>query len=146
MLSNIEAVKVRDSNGAYKAGKASKDARHIALATNSAEGPLVLVRATVWHSASYLTCRAIVWVESHGPEGKTRAVGHGSANGGGYHKESAALYYAVTGAGYDLTAENSNGKREPFYFDGTGTTYYLDVFTALAKAAGHKGPFSLIEV
>ena len=39
---------------------------------------------------------ASVWV--HGPNGEEYA-GHGSAGGHGYHKESAAAYYATTSAG-----------------------------------------------
>ena len=90
--------------------------------------------------------RACVWVRMPRGSGRDWLSGSGAAGGCGYHKESAAIAAAVSAAGVELTGAH-NGSRESaddenrrFSFDGAGSSYYPEVFEAIATAAGFTGP------
>lgn len=88
--------------------------------------------------------RACVWIKpsAHGADWTT---GRGSASGCGYHKESQAIADAVSNAGIRLYG-NPYGRHDDkpdlkraFYFGGTGSSAYREIFEAIARAAGYRG-------
>lgn len=88
--------------------------------------------------------RACVWIKAPRGSGLDWLSGRGSAGGCGYHKESAAIADAVSNAGVSLFGDpyRRDGLRnsEPLHFGGTGSSAYADIFKAIAKARGFKGP------
>lgn len=71
--------------------------------------------------------------------------GSGSAGGYGYHKESAALADAVKSAGIKLKELDRTDRPDRWFdFGGTGTSYYPQVFEAIARAAGYRGRTLLV--
>jgi len=104
-----------------------------------------VVRAKLYmgRSKSASTVYANVWI--FGPSSAHR--GSGSAGGYGYHKESEALARAFEDAGVRLYHTPKGSTEEvPFYFGGTGTSYYEEIFAAIAKAVGQDGPSLLVSV
>lgn len=90
--------------------------------------------------------RANVWIKAPRGSGADWLSGRGSAGGCGYHKESAALADAVDSCGVELYGSAYVFSREPVdfkkrvYFGGTGSSAYADIFKAIAKARGFRGP------
>ena len=92
-------------------------------------------------SASASVVHAVLWVRCADGEWTS---GSGSAGGYGYDRESAALAGAVRSAGIELkdmdrTDDAKHLPRHYFDFGGTGTSYYSQVFEAIARAAGYRG-------
>jgi len=88
--------------------------------------------------------RACVWIQAPRGSGVEWLSGSGSASGCGYHKESAAIADACGNAGVRLFG-NPYGRepadlKRPFDFGGTGSSAYADIFKAIAKARGFRGP------
>jgi len=98
---------------------------------------VITARCYMGRSASASVVHAVLWVRCKDGEWTS---GSGSAGGYGYHKESAALADAVTSAGIKLQ-DLDRIDRPDRYFDvgGTGTSYYPQVFEAIARAAGYRG-------
>lgn len=102
------------------------------------------IRVYMGKSASSSVVHACVWFR--GPHGsEIYASGKGSAGGGGYHKESAAIADAVRSAGIVLYGRPESARLDPshdpkrsFDFGGTGSSYYREVFEAIARAMGHR--------
>lgn len=90
--------------------------------------------------------RACVWIAAPRGSGADWATGRGSASGCGYHKESAAIADAVSAAGVQLFGnpyrfrDESVDLKKPFHFGGTGASAYREIFEAIARARGFKGP------
>lgn len=90
--------------------------------------------------------RAALWVRP-ADSGQSWRSGRGSAGGCGYHKESQAIADAVDSAGIDLYGKPGRylfGDRladikARFYFGGTGSSGYEEIFSAIARAAGYRG-------
>lgn len=80
--------------------------------------------------------RVCVWINSRkdGVKQTPWLTGQGKAGGCGYHKESAALCDALSSAGIKLDHD----------IGGTGDSYYLDAFSAIADLAGFTGPYLLV--
>ena len=102
---------------------------------------VVTVRCYMGRSASASVIHAVMWVKC--ADGHWTS-GSGSAGGYGYHKESAAIAHAIDSAGVELKDLERNDHRTDFMrhqFDlgGTGTSYYPQVFEAIARAAGYRG-------
>jgi hypothetical protein len=92
---------------------------------------LVTCRAYMGRSRSASTVYASVWIKM--PDGF--ASGHGDAGGYGYHKESAAIAYAIQSAGIDLSEDIA----------GRGDSAIREALLALGKLAGGKGELLLIQ-
>ena len=60
--------------------------------------------------------------------------GSGQAGGYGYHKASAAMYYAITAAGFDLVEDDGV---TPSHIVGRGDEAMRDAAIALASALGY---------
>lgn len=104
-----------------------------------------VVRAKLYmgRSKSASTVYANVWIS--GPSSAHR--GSGSAGGYGYHKESEALARAFEDAGVRLYHTPKGSTEEvPFDFGGTGSSYYEEIFEAIAKAVGQDGPSLLVSM
>ncbi len=90
--------------------------------------------------------RACVWIMSPCGSGVDWLSGSGFANGCGYHKESAAIADAVEAAGVSLfgnpyaPGDQPVNLKKPFHFGGTGDSAYREIFEAIARARGFKGP------
>lgn len=90
--------------------------------------------------------RACVWIQSPRGSGVEWLSGSGSAGGCGYHKESAAIADAVEAAGVQLFgnpyrfSDQRVDLKKPFHFGGTGASAYREIFEAIARARGFKGP------
>lgn len=100
----------------------------------------VTVRVWMGRSSGASVVYASVWIT--GPYGQNfYASGTGQAGGYGYHKLSAAVASAVSSAGAKLYGcpygSGPEDFTKPFSFGGTGDGAFLDIFAALAKAAGH---------
>jgi len=88
-------------------------------------------------SASASVVHAVIWVRCKDGEWTS---GSGSAGGYLYDKESAALADAVKSAGIELKdLDRTDRKDRRFDFGGTGSSYYPQVFDAIARAAGYRG-------
>ena len=98
---------------------------------------VITVRCYMGRSASASVVYAVLWVccaDGHWTSGS------GHAGGYGYHKESAAIADAVKSAGIELKdLDRTDRKDRWFDFGGTGTSYYSQVFEAIARAAGYRG-------
>ena len=102
---------------------------------------VITVRCYMGRSASASVIHAVMWVKC--------ADGHwtsGSGHAGGYryHKESAAIADAISSAG--VTLQDLENDRKDHWFDlgGSGTSYYPQVFEAIARAAGYRGHTLLV--
>ena len=95
---------------------------------------VVTVKCYMGRSASASVVYAVLWVRCADGEWTS---GSGSAGGYGYHRESAAIASAISSAGIEL----QDLDRTDHWFDlgGTGTSYYPQVFEAIARAAGYRG-------
>lgn len=91
--------------------------------------------------------RACVWVRPAPGAGIDYRSGSGSASGCGYHKESAAIASALRSAGVALLGRPRGHRAEPmreqdrarpFDFGGTGSSYYPEIFEAVARAVGYR--------
>ena len=107
---------------------------------------VITVRCYMGRSASASVIHAVMRVKC--ADGHWTS-GSGSAGGYGYHKESAAIASAISSAGIELQDLDStdDSKHLPkHYFDlgGTGTSYYPQVFEAIARAAGYRGRALLV--
>lgn len=71
-----------------------------------------------------------IWVHGKG----IHAAGHGHVDGGGYHKESAALDQAIESAGITLSK----------HIDGVGERAMREAGEAIVKALGYRGKVSVI--
>lgn len=118
---------------------------------------VVTVFCYMGRSAKASTVYATLWVR--GPKATS---GSGSAGGGGYDKESAAVQDAITSAGITLwgsvNAVNgmiprwSTQSREPepedlkkkCFIDGVGDKAIRDALTAIARAAGYRGHLVIV--
>ena len=98
---------------------------------------VITVRCYMGRSASASVVYAVLWVccaDGHWTSGS------GHAGGYGYHKESAAIADAVKSAGIELKdLDRTDRKDHCFDLGGTGTSYYSQVFEAIARAAGYRG-------
>lgn len=108
----------------------------------------ITVRVYMGRSNSASVVYACVWI--HGPN--KHISGRGQAGGYGYHKESQAIADAFSSAGvtfYGATYHREEDKvdfKKQIFFGGTGSSNYLALFTAAAKAAGYKGTkFMLVD-
>lgn len=101
---------------------------------------VITVRTYMSASRNALVVKACVWVR---PLEGDWSTGRGEAGGWGYHKESQAIYEAVTNAGIELYGDpyqrDARCNKERLYFGGTGGSAYEAVFKAIARAAGYKG-------
>lgn len=92
--------------------------------------------------------RACIWARSPQGSGDAWASGRGSASGCGYHKESAAIESAIGSAGIELYGDpykrDATRNKTRAYFGGTGSSAYFEIFSAIAKARGFRGPFLLV--
>lgn len=102
---------------------------------------VITVRCYMGRSASASVVHAVLWVRCADGEWTS---GSGSAGGYGYHKESAAIADAIKSAGIDLRDLENDRKDHWFAFGGTGTSYYPQVFEAIARAAGYRGRTLLV--
>lgn len=70
--------------------------------------------------------------------GNAYTSGYGRASGYGYHKESAALQFAIDSAGINLTGDcyGLEVTDKPARIDGVGSTAMKDAMRAIAVAAG----------
>ncbi len=102
---------------------------------------VITVKCYMGRSASASVIHAVMWVKC--ADGHWTS-GNGSAGGWGYHKESAAIADAVTSAGIELQDLENDRKDHWFDFAGTGTSYYPQVFDAIARAAGYRGRTLLV--
>lgn len=88
--------------------------------------------------------RACIWIRPVQSGAEWRS-GRGSAGGCGYHKESQAIADAVSAAGVRLYGSPypRNGEpvdmKKPIHFGGTGSSAYVDIMMAIARAAGYRG-------
>ena len=88
-------------------------------------------------SASASVVHAVIWVRCKDGEWTS---GSGSAGGYGYDKESAALADSLKSAGIELKdLDRTDRKDRRIDFGGTGSSYYPQVFDAIARAAGYRG-------
>jgi len=93
-------------------------------------------------SASASVVHAVLWVKC--ADGHWTS-GNGSAGGWGYHKESAAIASAIKSAGIELKDMDRTDRKDHWFdLSGTGTSYYPQVFEAIARAAGYCGRTLLI--
>jgi hypothetical protein len=102
---------------------------------------VVTVKCYMSRSASASVVHAVLWVKC--VDGHWTS-GSGSAGGYGYHKESAAIASAISSAGIELKDVGNDRKDHWFDLSGTGTSYYPQVFEAIARAAGYRGRTLLI--
>ena len=102
---------------------------------------VVTVKCYMSRSASASVVHAVLWVRC--ADGVWTS-GSGSAGGYGYHKESAAIADAVRSAGIKLKDLENDRKDHWFDLSGTGTSYYSQVFEAIARAAGYRGRTLLV--
>lgn len=102
---------------------------------------VITVKCYMGRSASASVIHAVLWVKC--ADGHWTS-GSGSAGGYGYHKESAAIADAIKSAGIDLQDLENDRKNHWFDFSGTGTSYYPQVFEAIARAAGYRGRTLLV--
>ena len=102
---------------------------------------VITVRCYMGRSASASVIHAVMWVRCKDGEWTS---GSGSAGGYGYHKESAAIADAISSAG--VTLQDLENDRKDHWFDlgGSGTSYYPQVFEAIARAAGYRGHTLLV--
>lgn len=121
---------------------------------NPSTGKLELIECvtvrTYWNPRAdgMAALRACIWARS--PQGSSEpwASGRGSASGCGYHKESSAIEDAIASAGIELYGDPY--RRDParnktrLYFGGTGDHAYQEIFEAIARARGFRGPFLLV--
>ena len=102
----------------------------------------VTARCYMGRSASASVVHAVLWVRCADGEWTS---GSGSAGGYGYHKESAAIADAISSAGVTLQdLDRTDRKDRWFDLSGTGTSYYPQVFEAIARAAGYRGRTLLV--
>jgi hypothetical protein len=98
---------------------------------------VVTVKCYMGRSASASVIHAVMWVKC--ADGHWTS-GSGSAGGRGYHKESVAIASAISSAGIELQdLDRTDRKDRWFDLGGTGTSYYPQVFEAIARAAGYHG-------
>jgi hypothetical protein len=102
---------------------------------------VITVKCYMGRSASASVVHAVLWVKC--ADGHWTS-GSGSAGGWGYHKESAAIADAIKSAGIELKDIKNGRKDHWFDLGGTGTSYYPQVFEAIARAAGYRGRTLLI--
>jgi hypothetical protein len=104
---------------------------------------VITVRTYMSASRHALTVKACVWIRLNTVSGDWKN-GRGEAGGYGYHKESAAIAAAVRAAGVRLYGDpyaygGPADLEKPFDFGGSGSSFYPDVFHAIAEAAGYSG-------
>lgn len=103
---------------------------------------VITARCYMGRSASASVVHAVLWVRCADGEWTS---GSGSAGGYGYHKESAALADAVRSAGIELKDMDRTDRKDHYFtFDSTGSSYYPQVFEAIARAAGYRGRTLLV--
>lgn len=103
---------------------------------------VITVSCYMGRSASASVVHAVMWVKCVDGEWTS---GSGSAGGYGYHKESAAIADAISSAGIELQdLDRTDRKDRWFDLSGTDTSYYLQVFEAIARAAGYHGRTLLV--
>ena len=103
---------------------------------------VVTVNCYMSRSASASVVYAVIWVRCKDGEWTS---GSGSAGGYGYHKESAALAGAIKSAGIKLKDMDRTDRPDRWFnLGGTGTSYYPQVFDAIARAAGYRGRTLLV--
>ena len=103
---------------------------------------VITVKCYMGRSASALVIHAVMWVKC--ADGHWTS-GSGSAGGYGYHKESAAIADAIKSAGIELKDMDRTDRKDHWFdFGGTGTSYYPQVFEAIARAAGYCGRTLLV--
>ena len=102
---------------------------------------VITVSCYMGRSTSASVVYAVLWVRC--ADGHWTS-GSGHAGGYGYHKESAAIADAIKSAGIELQDLENDRKDHWFDFGGTGTSYYPQVFEAIARAAGYRGRTLLV--
>lgn len=106
---------------------------------------VITARIYMGRSRNASTVYASVWIKCRDGEWTS---GSGSAGGYGYHKESEALAGAFTSAGVELFGDpyqrDAARNKDRLFFGGTGSSFYVDIFTAIARAAGYRGKCTLI--
>lgn len=103
---------------------------------------VVTARCYMGRSASASVVHAVMWVRC--ADGHWTS-GSGHAGGYGYHKESAAIASAISSAGVTLQDLDRTDRPDRWFdFGGTGTSYYPQVFEAIARAAGYRGRTLLV--
>ncbi len=134
-------------------GAGSLIARGPGYPVDGKPGPLELIEAITVRTyfnekgSGMQPVRACVWIASPRGTDAEWLSGRGSASGCGYHKESAAIAEAVSNAGIRLFGKLYGGEpvspedmARGIDFGGTGSSGYRDVFEAIARARGFKGP------
>lgn len=103
---------------------------------------VVTARCYMGRSASASVVYAVLWVRCKDGEWTS---GSGSAGGYGYHKESAAIASAISSAGIELKDLDRTDRPDRWFDLGsTGTSYYPQVFEAIARASGYRGRTLLV--
>ena len=106
---------------------------------------VVDARFYMGRSVSASTVYASVWVH-----GVLHVSGHGTANGCGYHKESAALEAAIHSAGIQIfgSVYPPAGERPDFkkraYIGGAGDAAMREALLAIARAVGANGKLMVV--
>ena len=103
---------------------------------------VITVRCYMGRSASASVVYAVLWVRCANGHWTS---GSGHAGGYGYHRESAAIADAISSAGVTLQDLENDRKDHWFALGGTGTSYYPQVFEAIARAAGYRGRTLLVK-
>lgn len=93
---------------------------------------IVCCRTYMGRSRSASTVYASIWVKL--PDGEW-TTGKGNAGGYGYHKESAAIGYAIMSAGIELSDA----------IDGRGDSAMFDALLAIGHMAGGEGELLLVK-
>lgn len=93
-----------------------------------------IFRCWMGKSRNASTVYASVWVNDSKNYDSTS--GHGKAGGGGYHKASAAIGYAIDNAGIKLSQD----------ICGRGDSAIEDVLFAIAAAQGHAGSCCVVRI
>lgn len=123
MESNSVVSITPKENGKNHSGKRELTSAYSVVVDKGTElTELIVVRCWMGRSSSAMTVYATIWIH-----GENYASGTGSAGGGGYHKESAAIGEAITSAGIQLKHR----------IDGVGDSAIRDALEAITKHFGY---------
>lgn len=146
-------------NGKYFQGKEHVNSWSVVVVHKGTPKRVVLVNCWMGRSSSASVVYAGLWVYDR----KFETSGHGSAGGGGYDKESAAVQGAIASAGIELYGAvhvNDEGKvlchvgnrrewlpedvTQRTSIDGVGESAIKAALLAIARAAGYRGQAVII--
>ena len=135
----------------HMADKETVDRLHVVTIQNGEILPIVRAEFYMGRSASASVVYCNVWA-CQKDLGKQTISGHGSAGGGGYHKQSAALGDALHSAGVELYGSpydrpdktDSEKKTKRAYINGCGSAAMESALIALARACGYRGKVKVL--